>query len=444
MLSELDVKKYVSDTEIKEKKDEDDRVPDLEEYVIMMKEHADMLREMERMERIREIMEKHQKIKKKTSKMFRLIKIENERFGDEVGGVTDSIPCKLHCYDQDSVWKHLRDKTKHNFLAEKLSAAGGKVTVKPKKKVKREPKVTRKLIVPLVYVTTITGITYLHPVSKEMLQQRWQEKAANLSVRMMQKIEEQKRLHSMKSLTPAVALEYVIESEEEDTEKPMFPKARPLVTGKESPDILSDDESDDFEDTDFDTDKLNKQYSIEKIRKIKREHKARERARRINQVLQKYFRMQTVLKAFTPKPKPLSGRRHSLSRNKYSGYSAYHLTKPKRPKQTKVNLPKLPRKTGQVKKEQEETSEEEEMTIGKLKHYRFLNASKTPTPKPTEDAKYEERYDAFPMEDFRLNVERALEEFVVRREIIVSDSSNKKSVSVTFTKKSVFTKSKYV
>ena len=437
VLSELDIKKYLSDSEVKGKQQVDDKVPDLEEYIDMLKEHAEMLKECEKMERLKEIMEK-QNIKR-IPKKYRMIKLEDERFGDEVGGVTDSIPCKLHCYDQDPSWRNLRDRSKRNFLVEKLMAAGGKVTVKPKRKVKKEPKVERKLVIPLIYVTTISGITYLHPVSKQMIQKQWQEQAATMSGRIIQKLEEQKleEQKKKKSRTPSPAKEVKKDSEDVDADKPMFPKAIPLVKGRESPDLISDEESDEFEDTDFDTAKLNKTYSIEKIKKLRREQRAKERAGKFNQVLQKYFRMQTVLKAFTPKPKP--SRRLSLSPSKYSGYSAYHLAKPKKKKQTKLALPRLMGQQREGKKQEETT--DEKITVGKLKHYRFLDASQKK--RPTGEAKYEERHDAFPMEDFRLNTERALEEFVVRREIIVSDSSTKKSVSVTFTKKSVFTKSKY-
>ena len=428
-LSELDVKKYLSDTEVKEDQQKDYKVPELEEYIKMLNEH-------ERIEILQSLPEKPKF--KKVVKKYRPINLEDERFGDEVGGVTDSISCKLHCYDQDTSWRNLTDRTKRNFLIEKLKAAGGNVTVKPKKKVKKEPKAERKLIIPLVYVTTISGITYLHPVSKLVVQKQWQERAAAMSGRIIQKLEEEKKKQS-RTPSPAKDVKEVKEQcEENGTGKPMFPKAVPLVKGRESPDVVSDEESDEVDDSAFDTTRLNKDYSIEKIKKILREQRAKERTGKFNQVLQKYFRMQSVLKAFAPKPK--RSRRLSVSPSKYSGYSAYHIARPKK-KVTKFNLPRLAQNKEEKEKGEKGEKVAEKMTVGKLKHFRFLDARQKTM--PVGEAIPEERYDAFPMEDFRLNTERALEEFVVRREIIVSDSSTKKSVSITFTKKSVFTKSKF-
>ena len=446
-LSELVISKYLSTVNLTEPQQEEEKVPDLGEYIAMLKEderYDPTLGPAER-ERLRII---------KTARKYNLIKPENERFADEVGGVTDSVKCKLHCYDRDMTWRSLKDTTKRNYLLKKLMDAGGKVDVKPKKKKKHELKKLAPFKIPVIFITTANGITFVHPDSKLMLQKQRREELKKLaatgftrrtsllptSPTALKKELDKKRRSRQNSIVDSVSQNGELS----------FPKAEPLVTGIESPDIDSDDESDELSDSLFDNKKLNINFSIEKI-KTKKANMKKKADKRFRDVLKKYYRMQSVIKAFTPKPsltKPkqsFTKPRSSLTTTKPSLTGGRRLSMPAYPSfatpGTGAQKSRKPIKKTKLKEESEECIKET-VTIGKLKKFRFLEA-KTKI-KPVEDVCTEESlFDVYPMHEFRINTERALAEFVVRREIVVSNISTKKSVSITFTKKSVFTKSKF-
>ena len=428
-LSKLVVSKYISAVKLREAGQEEDTVPDLAEFIAMLKEDDKYDPTLGSLERQKFI---------KVAKKYHLIKPDNERFADEVGGVTDSVSCKMHCYDRDETWRTLRDNTKRNYLATKLMNAGGKVIVKPKKKKKKEQqKKEVPLKVPVVFVTTSTGITYVHPVSKQLVQKQRREELQRLA-----NAKTNSRRTSLLPTTPT-ALKQELEKKRRSVtnsvldsirEKggPMFPKAMPFRPGSESPDKDSDTESDELSDSPFDRKKLNINFSIEKIKlKRARQRRRKTETKTFHAVLQKYYRMQSVLKAFTPKPST-TGSSRRLSMPAYpSGFS------PGIAAQSPI---KRIRQLGLKEKDIKEVKDP--ITIGKLKNFRFLKAKEKS--KPAEILHPEmPSFDVYPMHDFRINIERALAEFVVRREIVVSNISTKKSVSITFTKKSVFTKSKF-
>ena len=86
---------------------------------------------------------------------------------------------------------------------------------------------------------------------------------------------------------------------------------------------------------------------------------------------------------------------------------------------------------------QDET-QEPTMTVGKLKWFPFLNPMRQ-LYQPCNEIE-DPIFENYPMDTFRENLERALDKFVVRREVVVSDYTAKASVSFTFTKKYVFSK----
>ena len=423
VLSELDISKYLSDETLKRgasKRLDSIAVPDLDEYIKMLRadEKFDPSLGSPEKQRIRKI-----------AKKYNLIKPESERFGDIVGGITDSVSCKMHCYDRDPSWRTLKDSTKRNYMIAKLMKAGGKVFLKKKKK-RKERKKAEPLVIPLLYITTTSGITYLHPLSKGILQRQWKTKGET-------KAETGPRV----SLLPSspTALKQILNKKRKKspvgsskdgsltvpTTGPKFPKAT-LVTGEESPDEDSDEESDELSDSPFDTTKLNVKYSIEKLRS--KRAKKKKKAGKFQKVLKKYYQMQSILKAFSPKPQ---SRRASLP--------AY----PSQMARSGIPVVKSKRKSmkmGPTHKEEETITDK--ITVGKLKWFRFLDA-RDRLKLPEETSMEESQFTVYRMEDFKLNMERALEQFVVRREIVVSDISSKASVSITFTKKSVFTKSRF-
>lgn len=373
-------------------------VPDLAQYAAIIKEDEkkDTKYQTRLKLRIHELRMKYSQVDPK-----------NERFADTVGGITGSMPCRIHCYSRtDVAWSFKTSKQKRAFIARKLHGAGGKITtgnVKPKAKCVVSRKL-RKLQIPLVYISTVSGITYLHPVSRSLLQEK--RKAQQLAA-----VAEMEKTITKRTL--------LIPTSADKKQKALSPQSSPKcsLTVIESPDEDAESESDGLDDSPFNTKKLNIQYSLEKIRvaRVKRNKEKKDEAN-FFEVLKKYYRMQSVLKAFSKKGKKARG-----------GFAV------------------MPRKRFGAKAMQVLKKKSEPITLGKLKWFKFLDAKKTSSALAKESSTMTLKKPFFETNQvhlFRENLERALDEFVVRKEVVISDHSAKASVSITFTKKSVFSKSK--
>ena len=166
----------------------------------------------------------------------------------------------------------------------------------------------------------------------------------------------------------------------------------------------SSSEESDFEDTVFDSTKLNRKYSLEKVKG----KNYRRKKPAFYEILKKYYRTQRVLDLFTgksPSPDKKVKRKSIFQRL------------------MEQNIANEPR---------------EAMILGKMKKFRFL------TVKPKGKAVEEEHADftAVNRNVFLEKLKQSLDDFVVRREHVVSDYKGKTSTTLTFTRKGVFTKHK--
>lgn len=149
----------------------------------------------------------------------------------------------------------------------------------------------------------------------------------------------------------------------------------------------------------FDTKKLNTKYSFERLKgkRVKKKPSFYE-------TLKKYYKIQRVV-------------------NKFAGGSARK--KGGRRGGIFARLIRMP--------PEEEKEEEEKFVIGKMKKFDFLN-HKPPRLEEEEPVSFV----TSSMLDFTAKVLNALDDFVVRKEQIVSDYCSKSSMTITFTRKSVF------
>ena len=426
--SELDVDKYLSKDRKENALDNrsmPDKVPDLVEFIDILKrdKHQQAMRKKEG----------KYKTDRKTSKTTRP---DNERLADEVGGVTDSQACRLHCYQADRSWKIMSEASRKRFLTEKAMQMSGKPKEKTKRKVKKR-QVKKELEIPFVYVTTISGITYLHPISKKKMRK-------SLKMKMREQSESPTRRRQF--LVAPITGQDLFRTRRQSISKPSspvpgpnqgsktnaddrkFPKAEALVSGMESPDYDSDEESDGLEDSMFNSKRLNVCYSLERIRKKKAQKKKENPTQQtMYKILKKYYRMQSILKAFSGPNKVR--RRSSVSGSRGSLRS---FISKMGDGQTKKRTKKLPKIVDERK--------EPDMVLGKLKDFAFLGARRELHP-PCDEMN-EPLFENYSMDIFRQRVERALDDFVVRREVVISDYTAKASVSVTFTKKHVFTRAR--
>ena len=301
--------------------------------------------------------------------------------------------------------------------------------MKVKKKKQEMIKRTNKIVVPLVYISMPSGLTFLHPLSRPLLQKKIVE-------------EQQKRQEAIKpnntkrrmSLLPTSGtalsneLTKVRLSAKLNPSKqgPKFPKIK-LVPSNES--IESSDEhdsEDDVEDLDkdvFDSKKLNIKYSRDRMKKAKAAKRAEEKKNmgQIYNLLKKYCRMQSIFKAF-------GGPTKKRRRSSIAGLPLSNRRKKKMDQISDIS-------------ENEVATQDTYVDVGKLKKFAFLEAKEKP--KTTNSEQMKSLFNNYPMELFCENLERSLKDFVVRREIVTSDYNGKTLVSITFTKKSVFTSNKF-
>lgn len=159
----------------------------------------------------------------------------------------------------------------------------------------------------------------------------------------------------------------------------------------------SEEEDDTTESSCFDTKKLNFRYSFEKLKSAKNPKKKRPA---FYDVLKKYYRVQKTLDALTkPKGSKGKGRKSIFERI----------------------LQKHPIKT------------EADIVIGKMKKFPFLQYKKKHI-FPTEMANFA----TVSMAEFEERLYQALNDFIVRKEHVVSNINGKSVTTITFTKKSTF------
>ncbi|KAL4240722.1 hypothetical protein ACF0H5_001510 [Mactra antiquata] len=402
-LSELDVKKYVKEDEMNVKiaKVNDENAPNLQGYIKMLEPE-------DRSEVRQRLRQKLCKVGKETLlfKMSKKRPVIQKLIGNALGSHVEET-------GKQSIWK-MPEPLRKSFMKNLFMNEDNKKLFSP---------VEAKHDIPPIYITTPLGITYLHPVSQQSRKKSTTLKLDNrketttsvkrrASLVPSDRTPLERELHRKRHSVVATML-----TEEDDK---LFPKAKPIVDGVESPDLSDTDEEDYYDDAyGFKTDKLNVRYSIERIKQIKKERSKNEpkkdsKQTEIYNILKKYFRMQSVLRAFC---KPQKKRRGSILTRRNPNLKCF-----------------LPEK--QVNPTREET-----ITIGKLKKFSFLDVINKPAPRDISVSI--SPFDNYPMELFKENMERALNEFVVRKEMVMSDYNGRTSASITFTKKEVFTKSKY-
>ncbi|XP_062619006.1 uncharacterized protein LOC134280573 [Saccostrea cucullata] len=160
----------------------------------------------------------------------------------------------------------------------------------------------------------------------------------------------------------------------------------------------SSDEDDTTISTCFDTNKLNFRYSFEKL-KCPKGGKKKKPA--FYEILRKYYRVQKTLDALTrPKDSKGKGRKSIFER---------------------------------ILQKQTIKKTEPEFVIGKMKKFSFLNYKK----KPTVGAEVP-NFSTVSMVEFEERLFKALDDFIVRKEHVVSNLNGKSVTALTFTKKSAF------
>ncbi|XP_045211506.2 uncharacterized protein LOC123563010 [Mercenaria mercenaria] len=413
--SELDVKKYVKDHKIINvtRVPESDNVPTLEEYANYL--HAELKRELKS-----KMIKQNVKQSVKQSVIFK----QGDAFMGKVGTRLPQLGLKI------------TSKRTATTPAQRM------ILMKKMLKGKKKPKAKRvhKIVVPLVYLSLPSGKTFLHPISRQLMQIKMAEEEEKRREESLTKETNRRR-----SLLPSAGtalfneLQKIRQASKTSTSggrdvhvmSPKFPKVKlvPLDATIESSDD-EDDEYDDLEQNIFDSKTLNIIYSRDKIRKAKAAERAAEikNKSKFLDALKKYCRIKSVLKALGgPAKKP-----------RQKSPAGLRTKKSKTEKTNAINIVLRSQIAG-VQSDQYETNQYAD--VGKLRKFAFLEAKEKTYIQSSQQMK--SLFENYPMELFCENLERALNEFVVRKEMIVSDYNGKTLVSITFTKKSVFTTSKF-
>lgn len=183
----------------------------------------------------------------------------------------------------------------------------------------------------------------------------------------------------------------------------------------ESADIESDEDSE-LEGSLFDANKLNKRYSFEKLRG-KDYHKKKPA---FFDILKKYYRVQRAMNMLRGASK-MSSEISNASKT---------TTAKAQPAKNKPQVSLLRRLSRPVKPKTD-------IVLGKIKTFRFqqFNNHKPKVPE-VEVADFS----SYPMKEFVTNLARALDDFVVRKENVISSYRMETITTVTFTRPKVFTK----
>ncbi|XP_067673809.1 uncharacterized protein [Haliotis asinina] len=183
----------------------------------------------------------------------------------------------------------------------------------------------------------------------------------------------------------------------------------------ESADTESDEESE-LEDSLFDTNKLNKRYSFEKLRG-KNYHKKKPA---FFDILKKYYRVQKAMNMLRG-PSKMSSVMSNTSKT---------TTAKAKPGRNKPAAGLLRRLTRPVKQKRD-------IVLGKIKPFGFqqFNNHKLKIP----DIEVPD-FSEYPMKEFVANLVKALDDFVVRKENVISSYGMETITTITFTRPQVFTK----
>ncbi|KAK3090507.1 hypothetical protein FSP39_012371 [Pinctada imbricata] len=275
-------------------------------------------------------------------------KIHIEKVAAAVNGVTDSKECE------------------HHVLKNYSPSPTGKSE-------KRKSIVKPRLRIPRLIVTSPTGniTTIIGSVSPL---QKYKPRTAVKSKKSLGKKDSKKDRSFVKVKAPSVI------------------STEPYSTDSEDPE---------YGDNEFDTSRLNRKYSLDRLDKIKGKN-FRKKKPAFYEILKKYYRAQRAVDLFTKSPSP------DKKARKKSIFQRLLESKPKEPKV--------------------------EMVLGKLRKFPFMRP---------KEIKKERDIDPFDFknqssEEFMRRLKQSLDDFVVRKEHVMSDYRGKTSTTLTFTRKEVF------
>ncbi|VDI37904.1 Hypothetical predicted protein [Mytilus galloprovincialis] len=310
-------------------------------------------------------------------------------FAEEVGGVTDSKACERWVIDQQQGLRKRSPSRRFTAFSdederERSVSFEYESTLYDFDLLRRGSSVESDI--PLVFLTSASGTL------TELLHEEEAETVENITP---QKNETKTTISTLSS--PLIVKNKLMTKKksikETKSKKPSpLKKTLPKKLEVPSPETETDEEP---EKEFFDTKKLNLKYSFERLRgkQIKKKEPS------FIEVLKKYYKIQKVVNKFTSQKK--GGRRRGIF----------------------ARLMKLPM----------EEHKEDLPPIGTLKKFDFLN-HKAPPLNQGENVSFA----TVSMLDFTAKVLKALDDFVVRKEQVVSDYYSKTSMTITFTRKSVF------
>lgn len=298
-----------------------------------------------------------------------------------VRGITDSKICENHVLDSLGKKKGAKARKKSKMKSVSISPSSPTTFPPP------SPKTT-----PDIVLTSPSGKSIVIQTEKS-------EPAVSTAKATIPK--EQKSVASKKSIrkkeSKAKAKKSVSKAKSVSSKAGSKSKGRASVAPSYTETETSEEEDDASTSSIFDTKKLNFRYSFEKLKGSKNPKKKRPA---FYDILKKYYRVQKTLDALTkPKGSKGKGRKSIFERI-------------------------LQKQT--IKKEPESV-------IGKLKKFSFLQYKKRYI-FPVEMANFA----TVSMAEFEEKLFQALDDFIVRKEHVVSNINGKSVTTITFTKKSTF------
>ncbi|XP_052071143.1 uncharacterized protein LOC127709581 [Mytilus californianus] len=310
-------------------------------------------------------------------------------FAEEVGGVTDSKACERWVIDQQQTFRKRAPSRRFTAVSdederERSVSFEYESTLYDFDLLRRESSVESDI--PLVFLTSASGTL------TELLHEEEQENVDNITPQITETKTTISTLSSPLILKNKLTSKKKSIKEAKSKKPPLLKKPLPKQLEVKSPETETDEEQ---EKELFDSKKLNLKYSFERLRG----KQIRKKQPSFIEVLKKYYKIQKVVNKFTSQKK--GGRRRGIF----------------------ARLMKLPM----------DEHKDELQTIGTLKKFDFLQR-KAPQLTQGENVSFA----SVSMLDFTANVLKALDDFVVRKEQVVSDYHSKTSMTITFTRKSVF------
>ncbi|XP_046379539.2 uncharacterized protein LOC124151223 [Haliotis rufescens] len=183
----------------------------------------------------------------------------------------------------------------------------------------------------------------------------------------------------------------------------------------ESADIESDEDSE-VEDSLFDANKLNKRYSFEKLRG-KNYHKKKPA---FFDILKKYYRVQGAMNMLREASKMSS-----------------EISDASKTTTAKAQPAKIIPQVSLLRRLSRPAKPKRDIVLGKIKTFRFQQFNNHKPKVPEVEVP---DFSSYPMKEFVTNLARALDDFVVRKENVISSYRMETITTVTFTRPKVFTK----